>query len=361
MEYIQQALQLAKRGVGTTSPNPSVGAVIVKDGVVVGEGYTQPPGQDHAEVMALKGAGERAKSATLYVSLEPCAHYGRTPPCTNSLIDAGIAEVHMAMLDPNPRVNGRGRAALEGAGMRTYVGEGEAEAREVIEAYLKYIADGLPFVTIKIAMSLDGKIATTTGDSRWITGPQARSYVHELRRTSDAVMVGIGTVLKDDPQLTARDDAGSPFEKQPVRVVVDSRGRLPLKAQLLASPGRTVLATVRLVTPRKARQLQQLRAEVASFSSQDGLVDLRWLMNWLGEREITSVLVEGGGRLWTSLLQMGLVDKVLVFVAPIIIGGRRSPTPVSGKGVALMGDALRLSRVKIAQLGEDVLITGYNR
>ncbi len=359
MEYIQRALQLARQGVGTTSPNPSVGAVIVKDGVVVGEGYTQPPGQDHAEVVALKRAGERARGATMYVSLEPCAHYGRTPPCARALIEAGIAEVHMALIDPNPKVNGKGRAALEEAKIKIYLGEGETEARETIEAYLKYITTGHPFVTIKIAMSLDGKIATPTGDSRWITGPQARSYVHELRRSSDAIMVGIGTVLKDDPQLTARDDSNKPLTRQPLRVIVDSRGRLPLKAQLLASPGRSVLATAHPPAPRKARQLQELGVEVVSFPSENGLVDLKGLMVWLGQREVTSVLVEGGEKLWTSLLQLGLVDKVLVFVAPIIIGGRRSPTPVGGEGVALMRDVMHLSRVKVAQLGDDVLITGY--
>ena len=204
MDYMERAICLAKLALGQVSPNPAVGAIVVRDGVIVGQGYTQPPGSWHAEVMALNQAGEQARGAVMYVTLEPCCHYGRTPPCTQALIAAGISEVHLAMLDPNPLVCGRGKAELEKAGIRTYLGEHEAEAREINEAYTKYITTGLPFVTAKFAMSLDGKIATKTGDSRWISGREARRYVHYLRYTSDAIMAGVNTILADDPQLTSR-------------------------------------------------------------------------------------------------------------------------------------------------------------
>jgi len=359
MSYMERALHLAREGLGKTSPNPSVGAVIVKEGVVVGEGFTQPPGGDHAERVALKQAGTLARGAALFVTLEPCFHHGRTPPCVPSILQAGIQEVHMAIIDPNPLVSGKGKAALEDAGVRTYVGEGEGEAREVMEAYLKHITTGLPFVTAKVAMSLDGKIATRTGESRWITGPKARAYVHQLRAASDAIMVGISTALRDDPQLTARDPEEQPLERQPVRVIVDSKARLPLKAQVLALPGSTILATAQKASPRKTEALRKAGAEVVTFPEDGGLVDLQALIGWLGKRGVTSLLVEGGGRLWTSLVDLKAIDKLIVFVAPIIIGGRRAPTPVGGEGAARISEALRLSRVRVAQMGDDVAISGY--
>ena len=251
MDYMSRALDLAGQALGTTSPNPAVGAVLVKEGQVVGEGFTQAPGEAHAEIMALHQAGELARSATLYVTLEPCSHQGRTPPCTSAIVAAGVAEIHMALLDPNPLINGRGRKELEEAGISVAVGEREEEARQVNEAYLKFTRTGLPFVTAKYAASLDGKIATRTGDARWITGVTARRHANRLRAASDVVMVGIGTVLADDPLLTARDDQDHPLPHQPLRVIVDSSGRTPATARLFQEPGRVLIAGSR-ISPRRA-------------------------------------------------------------------------------------------------------------
>jgi diaminohydroxyphosphoribosylaminopyrimidine deaminase/5-amino-6-(5-phosphoribosylamino)uracil reductase len=228
MDYMERALSLARMAVGNTSPNPAVGAVIVKDELIVGEGYTQPPGSDHAEIVALKQAGDSGKGATMYVTLEPCCFTGRTPPCTEAIIERGIAEVHIATLDPNPKVAGGGRDELKDAGVGVVVGERAEEARELNEAYFKYITTGQPFVTVKFAVSLDGKIATWSGDSHWISCEESRKFIHGLRRASDAVMIGVNTVILDDPRLTARD---KPQEKYPLRVIVDSKLRTPPTAR----------------------------------------------------------------------------------------------------------------------------------
>lgn len=353
ISYMKKALALSRRALGSVSPNPAVGAVLVKDGAVVGEGWTQPPGQAHAEIVALRQAGPRAKGATLYVTLEPCNHFGRTPPCTDAVIAAGVAEVHAATQDPNPRVAGGGLARLAKAGIKTFLGEEEDEAREVIESFTKHVTTGLPFVTAKFAMSLDGKIATRRGDSKWITGEDARRYVHELRAASDAIMVGINTVLADDPQLTARDGQGQPLPRQPLRVVVDSKGRTPPNARLLSQPGCTLVAVAREPT------LRLPDAEVSILPSEDGMVNLTELMRLLGQRDVTSVLVEGGGTLLGSLFDLGLVDKVVAFIAPAIIGGRAAPSPVAGLGAEKMVDALRLQRVRVERFGTDVAVIGY--
>ncbi|OGO03979.1 MAG: riboflavin biosynthesis protein RibD [Chloroflexi bacterium RBG_13_54_9] len=360
MDYMQRALALARQALGNTSPNPAVGAVIVKDGVIVGEGHTEPVGSWHAEIMALKQAGEAARGATMYVSLEPCCHYGRTPPCTQAIIAAGVTEVHLATLDPNPTVSGRGRVELEAAGIKTHVGEHEEEAHELNEAYFKFIISRLPFVTAKFAMSLDGKIATKTGDSQWITGEEARRYAHSLRRVSDAIMVGVNTVISDDPQLTARDiDEDAHQSRQPLRVVVDSRGRTPASARILHMPGKTIIATTASIEPTKVRELREAGAEVLSLPAKRDRVDLPELMRTLGSRKITSVLVEGGGTLLGSFFDQGLVDKVYAFVAPVIIGGKRAVTAVEGRGVSKITEALQLRRLRVERLGDDVMICGY--
>lgn len=280
MDYMQRAVALARQALGNTSPNPAVGVVIVKDGAIVGEGHTQPAGGWHAEVMALRQAGEAARGGTIYVSLEPCCHHGRTPPCTQAIITAGLTEVHIATLDPNPLVSGRGKAALEAAGIRTQVGEHEEEALELNEAYCKFITSRLPFVTAKFAMSLDGKIATKTGDSRWITGEEARRYVHRLRSTSDAIMVGVNTIISDDPQLTAREDIdeGADQLRQPLRVIVDSRGRIPASARIFHMPGKTLIAVTASVEPAKERELREAGAEVLTLPARRGRVDLPELL-----------------------------------------------------------------------------------
>lgn len=357
---MEQALSLAKLALGQVSPNPAVGTVVVKDGVIIGQGYTQPPGSEHAEVVALRQAGEQARGSMMYVTLEPCCHYGRTPPCTQTIIAAGIGEVHLAMLDPNPLVSGRGRDELEKGGIRTYVGEHIMQAAEVNEAYIKFITSGIPFVTAKFAMSLDGKIATKSGDARWISGELARKQVHGLRYTSDAIMVGINTVLADDPRLTSRCGVkGGTARKQPLRVIVDAKARIPLTARLFGEPGSTLVAAGRRVSSEERAAFAQVGAELFELPSAEGLVDLKELLKALGEREITSVLVEGGGILLGSLFDSGLVDKVVVFIAPVIIGGSEAKTAVGGKGVDRVADSIKLKRISVERLGDDIMVSGY--
>jgi diaminohydroxyphosphoribosylaminopyrimidine deaminase/5-amino-6-(5-phosphoribosylamino)uracil reductase len=362
MGYMAQALSLAQLALGQVSPNPAVGAVIVKDGEVVGQGYTQPPGLDHAEIVALKQAGERARGGVMYLTLEPCCHHGRTPPCTQAIIAAGIAEVHLATFDVNPVVLGRGKEELEGAGIRVYVGEHEAEAKQLNEAYAKFITEGIPFITVKFAMSLDGKIATRSGDSRWISGELARKRVHNLRYTADAVMAGVNTVLADDPWLTTRCcGSGGMLKKQPTRVIVDSKGRTPLNARVFTEPGKAIVVLGRLARAEERESFTQVGAELLELPSPEGWVDLERLLRVLGEREITSVLVEGGGILFGSLFDGGLVDKVIAFIAPIIIGGREAVTAVAGWGIDRVADSLRLERVSVERFDEDLMVSGYVR
>ena len=359
MSHMDRALYLARRSLGAVSPNPSVGAVIVKDGIAVGEGCTQPPGHEHAEIIALQEAGDSSEGATLYSTLEPCNHQGRTPPCTTAIARAGISEVRVAALDPNPNVAGGGVQALKEAGVRVRVGEGEKRAKLLMEAYLKYVVEGMPFVTAKFAMTLDGKIATHTGDSKWISGDKARWEVHGLRHTSDAIMVGINTVMDDNPQLTARDERGKPRDRQPLRVIVDSKGRVPLNARMISEPGET-LVVVSTATPEARDSLEEAGFGVVEAGADDGSVDLTALMRHLaGEMHITSLCVEGGASILGSLFDHGLVDKVIAFVSPTIIGGDDAPSPVAGRGVELMSDAIKLERVKWGRFGRDMAITGY--
>ena len=351
---------MAKLALGQVSPNPAVGAVVVKDGVVVGQGYTQPPGSLHAEALALKQADERARGSIMYVTLEPCCHYGRTPPCSQAIIAAGITEVHLAMLDPNPLVSGRGKEELEKEGIKIYVGEQEEEAKKINEAYTKFITTGVPFVTAKFAVSLDGKIATKSGDSEWISGSEARKYVHNLRYTTDAVMTGVNTVLVDNPRLTSRcGGKGGEAKKQPLRVIVDGKGRTPLDAQVFSEPGEVLLALGKLAKPEEKAAFAQIGAELLELPSAGGLVDLKGLLKALGEHEITSVLVESGGTLLGSLFDNGLIDKVIVFIAPIIIGGKEAKTAVGGKGVDKVVDSLKLERVSVEKFGDDLMVSGY--
>ncbi|MBI4303390.1 MAG: bifunctional diaminohydroxyphosphoribosylaminopyrimidine deaminase/5-amino-6-(5-phosphoribosylamino)uracil reductase RibD [Chloroflexi bacterium] len=360
MNYMKQALSMAKLALGQVSPNPAVGAIIVKDGEIVGQGYTQTPGSWHAEIMALKQAGEKARGGVMYVTLEPCDHYGRTPPCTQAIIAAGISSVHMAMIDPNPLVLGKGKEELEKAGIRTYLGEQEEEARDINEAYIKYITTGMPFVTAKFAVSLDGKIATRSGDSQWISSEEARKYAHYLRFQSDAIMAGVNTVLADDPRLTFRcGSTGGRTKKQPLRVIVDYRARTPLTANVFSEPGKVLVAVGQQLQTERKEAFAGVGAELLELPSEDGFVDLPGLLRGLAEREITSVLVEGGGILLGSLFDQGLVDKVIAFVAPIIIGGETAKAAVAGRGVDRIADATRLKRVNVEKIGEDVMISGY--
>jgi len=360
MDYMAQALSLARLALGQVSPNPAVGAVIVKNGEIVGQGYTQPPGYDHAEIVALKQAGDKARGATLYISLEPCCHFGRTPPCSKSIIAAGIVEVHFAMIDPNPRVCGGGATELEEAGIKVMRGEHIDEAAEINEAFIKYITTGLPFVTVKVACSLDGRIATRTGDSKWITGEAARKQVHHLRYQSDAIMTGANTVIIDDPALTVRlCEKGGTTHKQPLRVIVDGKGRTPPTAKVFSEPGKTMVVLGSILDSGAKQALLKTGAEILELPSDSGLVDLRLLLQILGKREVTSVLVESGGILLGSLFDSGLVDKVIAFVAPVIIGGSGAKPAVAGEGVAKLSDCLRLEKVKVEKFGEDIMISGY--
>ena len=359
--YMRRALALAARARGRTSPNPMVGAVIVSQERIVGEGYHQRAGTPHAEVHALRQAGEKARGATLYVNLEPCCHFGRTPPCCEQIIAAGIRRVVAAMEDPNPQVAGKGIKRLREAGVEVECGVLEEEARRLNEAFFKFITAGRPFVVLKAAVSLDGKIATASGESMWITGEAARTEAHRLRNTYDAVMVGIGTVLKDNPQLTTRLPAGEEG-RDAVRVVVDSRLRLPLNARVInpASPAPLLVATTEQA-PRERLELleRQEGVEVLCFSSRDGQVPLGELMEELGKREICSVLLEGGATLNASALKEGIVDKVVVFMAPRIIGGTEAPGMVGGSGCARLSDAWKLEEVSFSPVGEDIMLVGY--
>ena len=354
MIFMAQAIELGRKAQGTTSPNPPVGAVVVRDGKVISEGWTQPPGQQHAEAMAVELAGELAKGASLYTTLEPCTHHGKTPPCSDFIVQAGIAEVYVALVDPNPNVRGGGMASLRQAGVLTHLMDPDDEAKELIEAFAKHCSTGLPFVTAKFAMSLDGKIATRAGDSRWISGTESRSYVHDLRAQSDAIMVGVNTVLADDPQLTARDLEGSPLARQPMRVVLDTHHRTPESARMLSQPGSTLIATGDGVGSSNADTVETLVLPTVR-----GRVDLHRLLHTLGERNIASVLVEGGGTILGALFDQALVDKVVAFVSPVIIGGESAPSPVGGEGVKLMSSALRLRNTRVMRFGADVAIIGY--
>jgi len=351
------ALALAALGEGTTDPNPMVGAVVVRDGRIVGMGFHERPGAPHAEVRALEAAGPLAQGATLYVNLEPCAHYGRTPPCTRAIIAAGIQRVVAAIEDPDRRVAGRGFAQLREAGIEVIVGIRSDEARRLNELFLKHAATGRPFVLLKAATSLDGRIATVTGASRWITGQEARTLVHRLRARYPAIMVGSGTALADDPELTARTDPPAP--RQPLRVVVDSQARLPVTARMLKAPGMTLVATTEAAPAARRQALTAAGAEVLVLPQRAGRVDLAALMDELGGRGITGVLLEGGAGLNGAMLEQGLVDKVMFFIAPMLIGGKEAPAAIGGTGAAALQDAWRLQDVSWEPCGTDLLVSGY--
>lgn len=353
--WMGRTLALAAQGRGLTSPNPMVGALVVSDGAAVGEGVHRRAGEPHAEVEALRAAGPEARGASLYVNLEPCVHRGRTPPCVDALLEAGIRRVVVGCLDPNPVVNGRGVEALRQAGVEVTVGVREEEARVLNRAFFKFIATGRPLVTLKTAMTLDGKIAAWDGASRWITGEAARAEGHRMRAGADAILVGVGTVLRDDPELTVRLPELGP--REPLRVVVDSRLRTPPEARLLkvGAPARTLIACVAGAPAEAARALSARGVEVLGCPARDGRVDLDALLADLARRGVVSLLAEGGGELHASLLEAGLVDRVAIFVAPLLLGGRHAPGPVGGSGRGLK-EALRLGALEVRRIGRDLLI-----
>lgn len=352
--FMGEALRIARNAMGRTSPNPMVGAVIVKDARIVAEGWHRQAGTPHAEIHALNMAGELAKGATLYVTLEPCSHYGRTGPCAKAVVEAEVARVVVAMLDPNPQVAGKGVKILQEAGIEVVTGVLENEAKKLNEVYLKWITTGIPFVALKTAMSLDGKIATAAGQSQWITNEKSRLMTHWLRDYYDGIMVGINTALKDNPGLTTRlpNTAG----KNPVRIVVDSKGRLPLDYKLVADgAAKTIVAVSQLAARERIEALEQAGVQVICAGEHQ--VDLRLLMKELAKRDICSVMVEGGGQLNFSMLNQGLVDRIYAFIAPKIIGGSTALTPVEGEGFLELSQAVQLTDVESKMLDSDVLIT----
>ena len=356
---MEHALALASKARGRTSPNPLVGALVVRDGEIVGEGYHKKAGGAHAEIHALNQAKGLTEGATMYVTLEPCCHWGRTPPCTQSLIRAKLANVFVAMKDPNPQVAGNGIQELEKAGMSVQVGICEEEARQLNEVFIKYITTQCPFVLLKSAISLDGKIATASGESQWITSEASRRKGHELRAQVDAILVGIGTVLQDNPLLTTR--LPERQGKDPIRVVVDSRGRIPLGARVFnpASNAATLVAVTEKAPLGKIEALKSAGAEALIVEEKEGRVCLNALMQELGRRDITSVLIEGGGEINAAALQAGIVDKLMFFIAPKLIGGKDAPGPIGGAGIARLAETFELRDAKISQIGADFLIEGY--
>ncbi len=351
-DVIKRTLHLARRALGHTSPNPVVGAVLVKRGRVIAEAYHRAPGTPHAEALVLQKAGQRAEGATLYVSLEPCCHTRkRTPPCTKAIIASGVKKVVVAMEDPNPRVSGKGLAELRKAGIDVVSGISEKRAKRLNEAYIKYITTGEPLVTLKVAMTLDGKIALPAGESKWITGEKARRAVHRMRAASDAILTAIGTVKADNPRLTARLKGA----KDPVRVVIDPRLETPAGFHVLDTPPSSIIVTDEAMR-KKAEGLRKEGLEFLFFRNK---LDLGWLMKELGKREITSVMIEGGASLSSHAFHDGIVDKVVFFIAPKIICGRDSFPAVGGMACKNLEDAYRLRDISIRRVGEDLMVEGY--
>jgi diaminohydroxyphosphoribosylaminopyrimidine deaminase/5-amino-6-(5-phosphoribosylamino)uracil reductase len=369
--FMQKALALAARAKGRTSPNPMVGAVVVKGGKIIGSSYHKKAGTPHAEILALKKAGHNARNATLYINLEPCCHTEKkTPPCTKEIIRSKIKKVVVAMTDPNPKVAGNGIAELQGAGIQTEVGVMEPEAKRLNEAFTKFISTKKPFVTLKMAQSLDGRIATARGESKWITGPEARAYVHRLRNEVDAVLVGIGTVKKDNPSLDCRARGG----RNPFRIVLDSSLQIPYNSKVLKhGDGKTIIAATARAPKNKIERLRKQGHTVLIIggagtakthrqgrSNSSALrVNLKQLMKELGKMEITAIMIEGGSSVAAAALSEKIVDKVVFFIAPKIIGGTDAVPSIGGKSPGLLKNALNLNGAQITTFGSDVCMEGY--
>lgn len=351
--FMRSALKLAARGLGKTSPNPAVGSVIVKNGRVIADGYHKKAGGPHAEAAALASLENSAKGSTLYVTLEPCCHFGRTPPCADTIISSGVKTVVIGTVDPNPRVSGKGMGILKAAGIEVVYGVLEEECRKLNEAYNKHITTGTPFVTLKLAQTLDARTATAKGESKWITGDASRALVHRMRSRADAVMVGISTVIKDDPLLTARHAGG----RDPLKVVLDSRLATPLTARVFKG-GRLLVFTAKAAVASRIKKAVEAGAEVIVVpGTKDGL-DLKSVLRELGRREVVSVLAEAGGTLSASLLRAGLVDKLVVFISPVVLGSDAMPA-IGVLGVKALKDALRLKEMTVKRSGEDIFVQGY--
>ena len=360
---MKMAFDLAKKGEGFTSPNPMVGAIIVKEGTVVGKGYHHAAGKAHAEVNAIDDAGDLARGATLYVTLEPCNHTGRTPPCTEKILSAGIKRVVVAMHDPNPEVKGGGIDYLQQRGIIVKTGVCKEQAERLNEIFIKYVTTHRPFTIIKCAATLDGRIATRTGDSRWVTGEESRKFVHRIRHAVDAIMVGINTVEKDDPSLTTRlgNFTGGLKGLDPVRIILDTHLKIIEDAKLfrIDSESDIIIITGQSVSEDKKGRIEQLGAKIIEFPVKDGLIDLDVLMDRLGELGITSLLIEGGSRVIASALSAGIVDKIFFFFAPKILGGDDGVPICQGQGADLMENCIPVKDITVRQFGNDVMIQGY--
>jgi diaminohydroxyphosphoribosylaminopyrimidine deaminase/5-amino-6-(5-phosphoribosylamino)uracil reductase len=357
--FMKKALRLARRGAGLCSPNPMVGAVVLdRKGLLVGEGFHRGPGQAHAEVVALDRAGDRARGGTLYVTLEPCNHWGRTPPCTDRILSSGIQTVVMAMRDPNPHVKGKGRQRVCRKGLQLREGVLESEAVELNRAFVKHATTGLPWFILKSGMTLDGKIATRQGHSRWITGPESRLRVHRMREESDAILTGLGTILQDDPAFTVR-LPGRPERFKRV-IVVDSQARCPNRARIFQSwesHRPPILATTSMARPSTLKAFERQGIEVLCLG-RGPRVDLVVLAEALGDRGMNRILVEAGGTLNASMMESGLVDEYHFFVAPLIFGGAKAPSPMEGRGIETISEATRLQFRRIRRIGSDLWIEG---
>ncbi len=345
------ALELAKKGKGCVSPNPMVGCVIVKRGRIVGQGYHKKYGEEHAEVNALRIAGKKSNNATMYVTLEPCSHWGKTSPCTEKIVEAGIREVIVAMEDPNPLVDGY--KELKFRGLKTRIGILKEDAVKLNEAYIKYMKSKRPFVILKVAMSIDGNIATSTGDSKYITSKEARKYVHQIRNDVDAVMVGINTIIRDNPILDSRLIKG----KNPIKIIVDSSLKMPEKAKVLDDPSKVILATTNSAPKSKIEKFQQKGVRIIIVKAKKGMVDLDELMKELAKSEIGSIMIEGGAQLSGNALMDKIVDKMLVFTAPKIIGN--GLPPIKNLGIKKVNKALELKNISTSRIGRDFLVEGY--
>ena len=358
--YMKLALELAKKGIGRVHPNPMVGAVIVKDGKILGQGYHKKCGEGHAEVNAFKDAEEKnenVEGAEMYVTLEPCSHFGKTPPCADKIIEKKISKVFIGTLDPNPLVAGRGVKKLKDAGIYVEYGILESECYKLNEVFMKYIVKKEPFAVMKTGMSLDGKIATYSGESKWITEERSREDVHNLRNELTGIMVGINTVLKDNPQLTCRVNGG----RNPIRIIVDSNLKIPMDCKIVntAKEVETIIATTDKANLDKINSLEDKGVKIIVVPSKNGKVNLKELMTILGKLKIDSILLEGGGTLNFSALEEGIVDKVKIYIAPKIIGGKDSKTPIEGKGIDNLKDAFKITNLSVSTIGEDILVEGY--
>lgn len=361
IKFMKIVLALASKGKGLTSPNPMVGAVIVKDGKIVGKGFHSKAGTPHAEIIALESAKEKAKGSTLFINLEPCVHFGKTPPCCDEVIKSGIKKVVIGMKDPNPLVNGKGINRLKRSGIEVEVGILEKEARELNEAFVKFTKTKMPFVIMKSAMSLDGRIATRSGNSKWITGEESRGFVQKLRAEVDGIMVGIGTVLKDNPRLTLRTEKIK--RTSPAKIVVDSSIKIPITAKLFSSKpeARVIIAATNLAGRKKVESLRKKGVDVIQTEADKGNVDMKKLMKELYKRGIRSILLEGGSELNASAIKEKIVDKVFCFYSPILVGGRDAKGFIGGEGVDRIQDAERVDVREVKRIGKDLLVIGYIR